>query len=129
MPKRTAVIIGAGPAGLTAAYELMTRTDIETTVLEMSDMVGGLARTIEYKGNLIDLGGHRVYSKDDSVMAWWQKLLPVQGADTVRDSQDGSVKIVGAWSLDGLQVHLTDVFELSLGAPPQARAGASGEGS
>ena len=93
MPKRTAVIIGAGPAGLTAAYEFMTRTDIEPMVLEMSDVVGGIARTIDYKGNLIDIGGHRFYSKDDSVMAWWQRLLPVQSADTVRDSRGGSVKI------------------------------------
>lgn len=56
---RTAVIIGAGPAGLTAAYELLTRSDIRPIVIEMSDQVGGISRTVNYRGNRIDLGGHR----------------------------------------------------------------------
>jgi protoporphyrinogen oxidase len=78
MEKRTAVIIGAGPAGLTAAYELLARTDIRPIVLEMSDCMGGIARTVNYKGNRIDLGGHRFFSKSDRVMDWWLNVLPLQ---------------------------------------------------
>jgi phytoene dehydrogenase-like protein len=78
MPQKTAVIIGAGPAGLTAAYELLTRTDIVPIVLEAEDHVGGLAATIEYKGNRIDIGGHRFFSKSDRVMDWWLNMMPLQ---------------------------------------------------
>jgi protoporphyrinogen oxidase len=76
--KRTAVIIGAGPAGLTAAYELLARTDIVPVVLELTDDVGGISRTVEYKGNRMDIGGHRFFSKSDRVMDWWNEILPVQ---------------------------------------------------
>jgi protoporphyrinogen oxidase len=78
MPQKTAVIIGAGPAGLTAAYELLTRTDIVPIVLEAEDHVGGLAATIEYKGNRIDIGGHRFFSKSDRVKDWWLNMMPLQ---------------------------------------------------
>ena len=61
--KRTAVIIGAGPAGLTAAYELLTKTDIIPVIIEADRQVGGLSKTITYKGNKIDIGGHRFFSK------------------------------------------------------------------
>lgn len=77
-PKKVAVIIGAGPAGLTAAYELLQRTDITPVVVELNDHVGGLSSTIEYKGNRIDLGGHRFFSKSDRVMDWWLQILPLQ---------------------------------------------------
>ena len=60
--RETAIIIGAGPAGLTAAYELLTRTEIRPIVLEMSEFMGGIARTVNYKGNRIDIGGHRFFS-------------------------------------------------------------------
>lgn len=76
--QKTAVIIGAGPAGLTAAYELLTRTDLRPIVLEKSQYMGGIARTINYKGNRIDLGGHRFFSKSDRVMNWWLEHLPLQ---------------------------------------------------
>jgi protoporphyrinogen oxidase len=76
--KRTAVIIGAGPAGLTAAYELLTRTDIQPIVLEATDAFGGISRTVNYKGNRIDIGGHRFFSKSDRVMNWWLDVLPLQ---------------------------------------------------
>lgn len=79
MKKRTAIIIGAGPAGLTAAHELLERTDIKPIVLEMSTYMGGIARTINYKGNRIDIGGHRFFSKSDRVMDWWNRIMPVQG--------------------------------------------------
>jgi protoporphyrinogen oxidase len=72
------VIIGAGPAGLTAAYELLQRTDIHPIVLERTDAIGGISRTVNYKGNRIDIGGHRFFSKSDRVMTWWQNVLPMQ---------------------------------------------------
>ncbi len=78
MNTKTAVIIGAGPAGLTAAYELLARTDITPLVLEMSDCVGGISRTVNYKGNRIDIGGHRFFSKSDRVMDWWLRMMPLQ---------------------------------------------------
>ena len=74
----TAVIIGAGPAGLTAAYELLRRTEVVPVVLEMSDYTGGISRTAVYKGNRIDIGGHRFFSKSDRVMQWWMDWMPVQ---------------------------------------------------
>jgi protoporphyrinogen oxidase len=85
--KKIAIIIGAGPAGLTAAYELLTRTEIQPIVLEMSEFMGGIARTVNYKGNRIDIGGHRFFSKSDRVMEWWLNLLPIQKID------DGSVDV------------------------------------
>lgn len=73
--KRTALIIGAGPAGLTAALELLRHTDIHPVILEASRQVGGLSRTVEHNGNRIDIGGHRFFSKDPAVMKWWTDLL------------------------------------------------------
>jgi len=76
--RKQAVIIGAGPAGLTAAFELLARTDIVPIVLEKSDYFGGISRTVNYKGNRIDIGGHRFFSKSDRVMKWWLNILPIQ---------------------------------------------------
>jgi protoporphyrinogen oxidase len=75
---KTAVIIGAGPAGLTAAYELLTRSEIRPIVIEMSNHVGGISATVNYRGNRIDMGGHRFFSKSDRVMNWWFQHLPLQ---------------------------------------------------
>src|SRR5579884_3682016 len=75
---RTAVIIGAGPAGLTAALELLRRTRIKPIVLEKSVYLGGISRTVNYKGNRIDIGGHRFFSKSERVMRWWLEILPLQ---------------------------------------------------
>lgn len=77
--QRTAIIVGAGPAGLTAAYELLTKTDIKPIIFEASDYIGGISRTVRYKGNRIDIGGHRFFSKSDRIMDWWNNILPVQG--------------------------------------------------
>ncbi len=74
----TAIIIGAGPAGLTAALELLRRTNIKPLVLEKSAYMGGISRTVNYKGNRIDIGGHRFFSKSDRVMDWWTSMLPVE---------------------------------------------------
>ena len=79
MPKQ-AIIIGAGPAGLTAAYELLQRTDIIPILLEKSGDIGGISRTIQYKGNRMDMGPHRFFSKSDRVMEWWLKMMPLEGA-------------------------------------------------
>jgi protoporphyrinogen oxidase len=79
MAKRRAIIIGAGPAGLTAAYELLTKTDVVPIVYEASDTLGGISRTVDYKGNKIDIGGHRFFSKSDRVVKWWLDVLPLQG--------------------------------------------------
>lgn len=75
--RRTAVIIGAGPAGLTAALELLDRTDIVPIIYESDTIVGGISRTVNYRGNRIDIGGHRFFSRSDEVMEWWNKVLPV----------------------------------------------------
>jgi protoporphyrinogen oxidase len=79
-PKK-AIIIGAGPGGLTAAWELLTRTGIVPIVLEKSGYMGGISRTVNYKGNRIDIGGHRFFSKSDRVMNWWLEHLPLANAE------------------------------------------------
>src|SRR3989338_7624627 len=76
--KKTAIIIGAGPAGLTAAYELLKNTDIKPIIFEMTGDIGGISKTVNYKGNRIDIGGHRFFSKSDQVMKWWQNILPIE---------------------------------------------------
>ena len=81
MSEQRAVIIGAGPAGLTAAYELLTRTSIKPVVLEKSEYMGGISRTVNYKGNRIDIGGHRFFSKSDRVMKWWMEVMPVEAPE------------------------------------------------
>lgn len=70
------IIIGAGPAGLTAALELCRKSDIRPIVLEALEEVGGLSRTVEFRGNRMDIGGHRFFSKSDWVMDWWREILP-----------------------------------------------------
>jgi len=84
---KKAIIIGAGPAGLTAAYELLKRTDIIPIVLEKSGEIGGISRTTNYKGNRMDMGPHRFFSKSDRVMDWWLKMMPLA------DNGDKDVKI------------------------------------
>jgi len=75
---RTAIIIGGGPAGLTAAHELLTRTDVRPIILEADDILGGISRTVSHNGNRIDIGGHRFFSKSDRVMNWWLDVLPME---------------------------------------------------
>ncbi|MCK5269024.1 MAG: NAD(P)-binding protein, partial [Spirochaetes bacterium] len=83
--KRKALIIGAGPAGLTAAYELLQKSNIEPIVFEASDIIGGIAKTVVHKGNRMDMGGHRFFSKSDKVMDWWLSIMPLQGAPAKDD--------------------------------------------
>lgn len=78
------VIIGAGPAGLTAARELQVAGEKSVIVIEADNCVGGISRTANHNGNRIDIGGHRFFSKSDWVMSWWQEYLPI-----VPPSDDG----------------------------------------
>lgn len=84
MPK-TCVIIGAGPAGLTAAYELLKKTDIKPIVLEATAAIGGISKTVEHHGNYIDIGGHRFFSKNDEVVALWNEIMPLQSKPSLDD--------------------------------------------
>ena len=83
---KNAIIIGAGPAGLTAAYELLEQSkDVKVTVLEESDVIGGISRTVVHGQNRIDIGGHRFFSKSKEVNDLWAKLMPVQGSPSKDD--------------------------------------------
>ena len=87
---KKAVIIGAGPAGVTAAYELLKRSDeYEVLVLEESQEIGGISRTVRYNGNRMDIGGHRFFSKDDRVTEWWDQIMPLQGQPSYDDKKLG----------------------------------------
>ena len=70
------IIIGAGPAGLTAAYELVQRYGIRSTILESDSVVGGISRTVERDGWRFDIGGHRFFTKVKQVEALWHEILP-----------------------------------------------------
>ena len=90
------LVIGAGPAGLTAAYELLSKAkeDVEVVIFEESNDMGGISKTVNYKGNRMDMGGHRFFSKVPEVNEWWNKMLPNvryrwQRADLIRRKQTG----------------------------------------
>lgn len=84
--KKKVIIIGAGPAGLTAAYELLQHPDFIPIVFEADSQVGGISKTVNYKGNRIDLGGHRFFSKVDKIKDWWLSFLPL--ADDRNKTED-----------------------------------------
>jgi len=87
------VVIGAGPAGLAAAYELLASgRDMQVTILEETEVVGGISRTVRFQGNRMDIGGHRFFSKDQRVMDWWEKMMPLQGAEAFDDRVLGRKK-------------------------------------
>ncbi len=80
------VIIGAGPAGITSAYELLKDGgEFDVTILEATKAIGGISQTVQYNSNRMDIGGHRFFSKDDEVMKWWSDLMPIQGKDAYDD--------------------------------------------
>ena len=91
MKTGSAIIIGAGPAGLTAAIELQRHSAIKPIVIEASQEIGGISRTVRYKGNRMDIGGHRFFSKSDRVMRWWLDLIPVEAGA----SKDGQLRHQG----------------------------------
>jgi protoporphyrinogen oxidase len=95
MQKPLVIIIGAGPAGLTAALELVRDGRMRPLVLEASNDVGGISRTVEYKGNRMDIGGHRFFSKSDWVMNWWRGILPIAASgETVEIAYQGQCREV-----------------------------------
>ncbi|MBT1177820.1 NAD(P)/FAD-dependent oxidoreductase [Bifidobacterium callimiconis] len=90
--KKSVVIIGGGPAGLTAAWELIKdggSENYDVTVLESSREFGGISRTVKHNGNRMDIGGHRFFSKDERIMDWWKNVLPLQGAPSYDDKKLG----------------------------------------
>jgi protoporphyrinogen oxidase len=91
MKEGTAIIVGAGPAGLTAALELQRHSRIKPIVIESSQEIGGISRTVRHKGNRMDIGGHRFFSKSDRVMRWWLDLFPVEAGP----SQEGQLRYQG----------------------------------
>ena len=91
---KNVIIIGGGPAGLTAAYELLKdgSGEYRVTILEESEVLGGISQTVRYHGNRMDIGGHRFFSKDDTIMKWWSDLMPVQGKPSFDDQMLGREK-------------------------------------
>jgi len=87
--KKKVIIIGAGPAGLTAGYELLKdkNNEYEVIILEETNEIGGISRTVKYNGNRMDIGGHRFFSKDKNVMDFWEKLMPLQGKNSFDDKK------------------------------------------
>ncbi len=80
------VVVGAGPAGLTAAFELLkSGKGYDVVVLEETDSIGGISKTVRHNGNRMDIGGHRFFSKSDEVMEWWQERMPIQGKPSFDD--------------------------------------------
>lgn len=87
MKKEKAIIIGAGPAGLTAAYKLLKQNkNIDVTIFEELNQVGGISKTINYKGNRMDLGGHRFFSKSSEINELWNEIMPIQGSNSFDDT-------------------------------------------
>lgn len=104
MNKKKVVIIGAGPAGLTAAYELLKdkNNEYEVTILEETNEIGGISRTVRYNGNRMDIGGHRFFSKDQEVMNFWENLMPLQGEPSYDDKKlRKRKKIKDRWAESG----------------------------
>ena len=82
--KKKVVIIGAGPAGLSAAYELLKKSnEYDVIVLEASNDIGGISKTVIYKGNRMDIGGHRFFTKDKRVLDFWKEVMPVQSKPAI----------------------------------------------
>ena len=82
------IIIGAGPAGLTAADRLLDdNKEYEVMVLEESFEIGGISKTVKHNGNRMDIGGHRFFSKNQEVMEYWENLMPLQGENSFDDEK------------------------------------------
>jgi protoporphyrinogen oxidase len=89
---KTAIIIGAGPAGLTAAYQLLKETDIKPIIYEETEFIGGIARTVVCSKSRMDIGPHRFFSKNEQVNAIWKELMPIQGFPSKEDKLLGIEK-------------------------------------
>ena len=80
------VIIGAGPAGLSCAYRLLKNNKkISVTIIEEDKQVGGISKTVNHKGNRMDVGGHRFFTKNEEVKKLWLDILPLQGKPSYDD--------------------------------------------
>ena len=90
--KKIAAIAGAGPAGLTAAFELLDSNSVHPKIFEGSNAIGGISQTVCYKGNRMDIGGHRFFSKSKRVTDWWNQVMPLQGAPSEDDILIGREK-------------------------------------
>jgi protoporphyrinogen oxidase len=109
--KPKVIIIGAGPAGLTAGLHIFNQSSLamDVIILESGIQVGGLSRTHNYKGNRMDIGGHRFFSKSDKVMEWWQKIMPV---DDERYRGEGSIEITYQGKKSEISTEVIGVDEL-----------------
>ena len=88
------VIIGAGPAGLTAAYELLKNKDkYEITILEESQEIGGISKTVNYNGNRMDIGGHRFFSKNEEILNFWKEIMPLQSENVNPETRDDVILV------------------------------------
>ena len=95
MTRKKVIIIGAGPAGLTAGYEILRRGGgLDVAILEESFYMGGISKTVNHNGNRMDMGGHRFFSKVKEVNDWWQKMMPSQGALPYDDKILGRESII-----------------------------------
>lgn len=116
---KIAIIIGAGPAGLTAAYELLEHTSIKPIIFEIDDSIGGLSKTIDYKGNKIDIGGHRFFSKDETINGLWNKILPYKDdkkEDLVLLKRDRKSRILFLGKFFDYPISIKPATLLNLGA-------------
>ena len=90
---KNVIIIGAGPAGLTAADKLLDeKQEYNVTLLEETQDIGGISKTVNYNGNRMDIGGHRFFSKDKEVMKYWESIMPIQGTNSYDDEELGREK-------------------------------------
>ena len=98
--RQRAIIVGAGPAGLTAAQELLKETGIQPVIMEQSDVIGGISQTVKYKGNRMDIGGHRFFSKSKRVTDFWNRFMPMQGSPAKDDLLIGRDKTFAPNGID-----------------------------
>ena len=90
---KNVIIIGAGPAGLTAADKLLDeKQEYNVTLLEETQDIGGISKTVNYNGNRMDIGGHRFFSKDKEIMKYWESIMPIQGTNSYDDEELGREK-------------------------------------
>ena len=96
-------VIGAGPAGLAFADKIKSLVkDVEIDIYEKSNFIGGISKTVNYKNNRIDIGGHRFFSKSNEVMSWWAEKFPI---DLTSFSEDTNITYQNSSrSIEGFRV-------------------------
>jgi len=93
------IIAGAGPAGLTLAYEVLEHSQTQKIVpvlYEQDIQVGGISKTVNYKGNRMDIGGHRFFSKSDWVMDWWASHMSYDFDESAEISYQNKTRTIEA---------------------------------